>query len=691
MQPSVNPNYKLMLTSIVIVGCWLALLLLAFKSPLGQDLNFHVARTLEFRFREFVGNSPKLHPKIKIFGFDDKSLSLLKRPELFIEEWAAGLKQIASYKPKMIIIDKMFSIIYDPNHKQQFAKDMLLNLSVPITVGSFSTPHKVPFRDQLDTGRRLFDLRSLRDSGIVPTKENSAYYSKFQVIKKDSPPVAVSFKQMISAYSYGPKLEFQNVFSYTGHLFYSGQLKTAPLIQVRENQGILHAGIFAADDIKVDAEHFMVNGLRVPLDDRGEVIVNISPPQTYYANQKRLNVAFAPIKKGRKPVVEEGDIVLILLHMYTGGTDFHLTPFGYVPGGFFLASMINSTLSGSWLGQMDYPLPSVVLAALAGSLLGVFAGAIGFWILLISALIVIVLVGLLLFSFGGIVVPWIWWALAFTGSATILFSDRAKFAEKRVKKLMDIEDEKKKLAKELRDASEMAEAYKPDALPSWESFCTMSGFHQSIHMASGDWFAFESSRSGKYFHVIMCDITGHGVQAALVVSACKVLLETIRDLKSELVEQEDFIAEYMSLLNETLWKQGKGQHVTTLLGLTFIPDENRMVYIGAGHPFALLRSKVDLGKRPRALISRHNPLGVMEECNPILNTCSYETEDELIIYTDGVPLLENRNLLKTYPRFNADSQGNQAKNLYDAIWKHESKKSAKLADDDVSIIWIHLK
>ncbi|NRA45437.1 MAG: hypothetical protein HRU09_10835 [Oligoflexales bacterium] len=50
-------------------------------------------------------------------------------------------------------------------------------------------------------------------------------------------------------------------------------------------------------------------------------------------------------------IVEPDDIVLILPNMYTGSTDFHSSPLGYVPGGFFIASIINSTLNGKWLDQ----------------------------------------------------------------------------------------------------------------------------------------------------------------------------------------------------------------------------------------------------------------------------------------------------------------------------------------------------
>ena len=93
----------------------------------------------------------------------------------------------------------------------------------------------------------------------------------------------------------------------------------------------------------------------------------------------------------------------------------------------------------------------------------------------------------------------------------------------------------------------MAVAYKPDPLPEWDGLY-IGGYHKCLHLASGDWFGFQSSKSGHLKHIIMCDITGHGVQAALVVSACKVLLGNLRAMNPEIFETTNFNTEFMKIL-----------------------------------------------------------------------------------------------------------------------------------------------
>lgn len=687
-----NSNRTLIWALVSTVG-WIIVIIALYGSGLGQDINYRVANTFEFRMREDLGQSPELSKKIKIFGFDDKTLSRLKRPELYIEEWAEGIKRLAKDKPKVIIVDKMFSIIYDPNHKMAEALEVLRSLDVNIVVGSFVTPYPISYRNSLDINKNLYHMPFIAQNGIHLSTTSKEVY--MQIPSQEPSETSYGnddpytfFKDFRNQHIYGPSHQFQLAFTYVGHLQYSGHTKAAPFLRIKYDYGVPHASLFAADNFKITEDHLLVNDVPVPIDDDGDIAVNLAHPKSYYVGQKRLNLILDQHRK--KNLVDEGDIVLLLLNMYTGGTDFHLTPFGYAPGGFILAAMINSAVTGKWLKQVSNSWLLISISCILGGLLGASTGTIIFWVLLLLGIFFIIGLGIVSFSYFSIIVPWLWIGLGYLCNGMMIFAGKMRYTEKRAQRLQLVEAERKLLAKELQEASVMAEAYRPDSIPNWPSYL-IGGYHNPIHAASGDWFAFESSESKKYFHMIMCDITGHGVQAALVVSACKTLLGNIKYMRPELFEDSQFVSHYMKILNGILWKQGKGQHVTTLLGLTFEPEKKLVYYLAAGHPYPLLRKKDQMHERSISLISRHNPIGLCPDCEPKVKEVQLSEDDELLAFTDGIPLLENRRILKKIEARTAENIEHGPKDLYEGVWKMETKKSGKVPEDDVSMVWFKMR
>ena len=672
---------------------WSVLIVAVQYSDTGHQINDRLASTLEFRFRETLGKSPQLSPKIRIFGFDDKTLSILKRPELYIEEWAEGIKRLASYKPKVIIIDKMFCILYDPNGTIHHAMEEIKNVDVPVVVGSFISDKSISYRHTLNLNKNIYHMPWVEKSGVwLGDKFNDKieqepwFVSKDADIYKGPDDPFNKFKDFRGKYLYGPTPEFQSVFTWVGHLQYSGHTRASPYIRIKDEFAIPHASLFAADRFSIVDGQIEVNQKQITLNQDGDVVVNLSAPHSYYKGLRRLNLILND--NPRRQLINEGDIVLLLLNMYTGGTDFHLTPFGYAPGGFILAAMINSVISGQWLSEAGKVpgLLILVLGSLLGGVLGVLGGALFFWISIILGSMLIAGIGIFLFSFAGLIVPWFWVVLAFGGSGIIVFAEKSRYTEKRARKLQLVEAERKLLAKELQEASVMAEAYRPDALPRWPHFL-IGGYHKPIHAASGDWYAFESSDSGQYYHMVLCDITGHGVQAALVVSACKTLLGNIKSMLPDMFEKKDFMVRYMTILNGILWKQGQGQHVTTLAGLTFEPAMNKVYYLTAGHPSPLIRNEKNWQQKPKPLLSRHNPIGICQDCQPVLKQSDFKSGDELIVYTDGIPIHELRRSLKNYEPRTAQNMPNASQSLYEEAWRKETQRSGKIPDDDVSMIW----
>ena len=329
----------------------------------------------------------------------------------------------------------------------------------------------------------------------------------------------------------------------------------------------------------------MVDEAIVYPDKSGKVMVNLSAPKHYYKGLKRLD----DLLTGRfsKNFINKDDVVLILPNMFTGGADFHLTEFGYIPGGLIVASAINSVLTGEWLYKMDAKwLP--LFACFFGGILGLFSSTLAFWICSIVIFVLFVCLGVLFFSYLGVAIPWLYSAMGFLGTGVMVFAERSRYSEVQASMLELVEAQKKYLEKEISDAAEMAVAYRPDEIPDWAEM-RIQEFHESFDSASGDWYAFASAKDRKLYHFVMCDITGHGVQAALVVSACKTILSQIRIAESHLFEKDDFLVHYTTSLNRILFDQGQGRHNTTLGGITFDLENNQILLMTCGHPWPLYR------------------------------------------------------------------------------------------------------
>jgi serine phosphatase RsbU (regulator of sigma subunit) len=248
-----------------------------------------------------------------------------------------------------------------------------------------------------------------------------------------------------------------------------------------------------------------------------------------------------------------------------------------------------------------------------------------------------------------------------------------------------LEKEEKRLAKEMADATRIALALKPEEAPEWPNYW-ISSFHKSLNEASGDWYFFERSASGRYGHFVLCDITGHGVQAALVVSSCKTILSSLRMSGSDAFESEKFVYEYARRLNSVLYLHGRGTHSTTLVGITFDFEANTMNYINCGHPFPVWHACNDTKKSVGLLGSVGDPLGFSEDLRIVSSLKSVSIGDVVIVHSDGVPLSRSRRILKRY--FEEVDSGIMisAKRLHDASVREFVRTGHEPIQDDVSLV-----
>lgn len=189
---------------------------------------------------------------------------------------------------------------------------------------------------------------------------------------------------------------------------------------------------------------------------------------------------------------------------------------------------------------------------------------------------------------------------------------------------------------------------------------------------------------GDRFLVVMADVAGHGVAAALLSAMVKAAIRT-------LAVRESDPAVLMALLDDHIRHLFGGKHLVACALARLDPGTGEVLHSSAGHPYGLLRS---IGREIRELGRPHYPLGVRRG-NPFQSERACIREGEfLTIFTDGayeatsalgVPFGFDR-----FHRLIADSPSPTADTLIrdfeSAIMRHRG--SDQLADD-LTILVIH--
>lgn len=400
-----------------ITACVLA----AFYSPAGEYLESRIARRFDFFCRDKLGKSSVFSPRLKIYSIDDSTMAMFGGWVLPLERWAVLLKAFAANHPRAIVIDAAFGKGDEIVNDAVSAKSTLAGLEAPVIIGAFLTPSRIRFREQLRIDRPEYRLSAMRREGATADFDEA---------------LIAKIPDRASWFAYGPPLSLQPYFPFVGHIHSDEGGSVEALLKVGDDAAIGHVSLYVAHQREIQGGKLVVDGVTVPIDRRGRTLIDYPPLTQFYDASLSLRGALLRAEAGqRSELVKEDDVVLILPQMYTGNTDWKDSPFGRSPGGYAIAAMINSVLTGSFLKPVQGTEFLIAVLAAWGILLGLRLSSTAFWLSTLGCLGFLFALCQYLFAFHSVVVPWLFPFTAFLSAATMTFAEKTRLGERKVQAL----------------------------------------------------------------------------------------------------------------------------------------------------------------------------------------------------------------------------------------------------------------
>jgi len=596
-----------------LASFFLLIMLAVQASSLGSYIDTRIIAPIFFNVREYLGQTPPIHSKLKVIALDDSTFSYLGGPRLTFAQLASLLENVGRRQPKAILIDSLLS-----DQPRQIPGSLPESTkSLPIYTGSFPSQFPLRFRQPTDLSQTAYQAQTYLPTGL-----------KLQ-------DLSYSLDLRTSWIPYGNSTGYGDLVRATGHITYNRDGTISPFYQINEQTLLPHLSLYAADTIQLDRQALKINGQAAPLTKRGGLMINHRPPGDFYLRSISLRPMLQRAEAGQlEPQINPGDIVLVLLAFATGNTDFHEGgPFGDIPGGLIIASMISDLLDQQWIDRWEIDIALILSFGIVGIVLGINARVRYYWVYLVSTWTVMSTVALLLFSYGQIWMPWLMPLIAFTGTSLIHFAhvriqDEMKMMliEKNyyAEKALRLEEMHKKA--ELESNLALGRAVQKLLLPrSLQG--SFYGFHYNMQYKpvagmSGDWLYVWDFSLGER-RIFMGDVMGTGPSAAIPVAA---LIGILKDCEEQKLGVEESFARLNRRLIELF-----DQHVVCSLSAIVLYRDGRIELFNAGGPGCFLFG----GKQADYFVMRSSPIGLNPQIE--LARCDVQLQDHqtLFTFTDG--------------------------------------------------------
>jgi serine phosphatase RsbU (regulator of sigma subunit) len=160
----------------------------------------------------------------------------------------------------------------------------------------------------------------------------------------------------------------------------------------------------------------------------------------------------------------------------------------------------------------------------------------------------------------------------------------------------------------------------------------LAGIYEPASRCGGDWWSVHELPSGRVL-VLIGDVTGHGVAAAMVTAAAKGCYDVAQRLMGDEIE----LPRLLGLLDASVRRAGAAHFYMTCFATLIDADAGTVRYANAGHvvPY-LCRPKEGGGAELDVLVARGDPLGAGGEHAYVEHERDLSPGDVLIWYTDGL-------------------------------------------------------
>ena len=191
-------------------------------------------------------------------------------------------------------------------------------------------------------------------------------------------------------------------------------------------------------------------------------------------------------------------------------------------------------------------------------------------------------------------------------------------------RLKDEVRDKRRIDSELIVARQVMEELIPRTIPTLQGF-DIAGVNEASFEVGGDYYEFIPLPDDRW-GIIIADVVGKGIGAALLVSAIRASLYA-------LVDRELAARAVMRRANRFFYDSVEdGRYVTLFYAVLDVPSR-RMIYVNAGHPPPIvLRGNGEV----EALKSGGVPLGMFEAPRYFEGVAGLDRGDLMVLFTDGI-------------------------------------------------------
>jgi sigma-B regulation protein RsbU (phosphoserine phosphatase) len=201
----------------------------------------------------------------------------------------------------------------------------------------------------------------------------------------------------------------------------------------------------------------------------------------------------------------------------------------------------------------------------------------------------------------------------------------------RVKTLLEEAVAKAELERELNLAREIQSVLVPGPGRHEAPGIVVAGYYEPASTCGGDFWDFAPLPRGRTA-IMVGDVTGHGVPAAMLTATAKASIDTLREVHGENFQ----VAETMRVLDRVIRDTGRGNFFMTAVCNVLDSAQSTLYFSGAAHPPGLLLRWTESGMKLHRLMSRGNRLGDGTPGGFETKRIRVEAGDLLVWYTDGL-------------------------------------------------------